>query len=293
MREKQSRINWHNGFVSAMKLDLADNEKDLQYSKEYYLTGKHQRIDLLIIKNEKSAIIHNPIGAIFSKYNICEYKSPGDSLTYGDFFKTLAYTGLYLNERESYDAHKVSDYTMTFVREGHPYKLFDRLSNDGISITETVSGIYSLKNKLPFTTQVIVTSEVSDKDCPWLKCLTRRGTRQNLDNIVTITPALSKSNKTEADTVMDIFTSANQKLVKHEKEVDPNMCQAVNELFADELKEMEQKMKLIIADKDSLIADKDSLIADQATLIAKLQAQLEQYANNANNASEMKGTQKA
>ena len=64
------------------------------------------------------------------------------------------------------------------------------------------------------------------------------------------------------------------------KEVDPNMCQAVNELFADELKEMEQKMKLIIADKDSLIAD-------QSAIIAKLQAQLEQYANNAN-----KGTQK-
>jgi len=70
------------------------------------------------------------------------------------------------------------------------------------------------------------------------------------------------------------------------KEVDPNMCQAVNELFADELKEMEQKMKLIIADKDSLIAD-------QSAIIAKLQAQLEQYANNASNASEMKRTQKA
>ena len=70
------------------------------------------------------------------------------------------------------------------------------------------------------------------------------------------------------------------------------MCQAVNELFADELKEMEQKMKLIIADKDSLIANQNSLIADQSAIIAKLQAQLEQYANNANNASEMKRTQK-
>lgn len=75
-------------------------------------------------------------------------------------------------------------------------------------------------------------------------------------------------------------------LADNEKEVDPNMCQAVNELFADELKEMEQKMKLIIADKDAMIAD-------QSAIIAKLQAQLEQYANNASNASEMKGTQKA
>ena len=52
------------------------------------------------------------------------------------------------------------------------------------------------------------------------------------------------------------------------------MCQAVNELFADELKEMEQKMKLIIADKDAMIAD-------QSAIIAKLRAQLEQYTNNA------------
>ena len=75
-------------------------------------------------------------------------------------------------------------------------------------------------------------------------------------------------------------------LADNENEVDPNMCKAVNELFADELKEMEQRMTLIIADKDALIAD-------QSAIIAKLQAQLEQYANNANNASEMKGTQKA
>ena len=277
MKKKESRINWHNGFVSAMRLDLAENENDLQFINEYYLTGKHQRIDLLIIKNENPAIIHNPIGAVFSKYNVCEYKSPEDSLTYGDFFKTLAYTGLYLNERETLENHSVSDYTMTFVREAHPYKLFDRLSDDGINITQTSSGIYRLKNKLPFVTQVIVTSEVSDKDCPWLKCLTRRGTRQNLDNIVNKTPALSKSNKQDADTVMDIFTSANIKLVKHEKEVDPNMCQAVNELFADEVKAMEQKMKLIIADKDSLIAN-------QNAIIAKLQAQLEQYASSAGSA---------
>ena len=117
MKTKKSRINWHSGFVSAMKLDLIENKDDLQYNKEYYLTGKHQRIDLLIIKNERSATIRNPIGAVFSKYNICEYKSPGDSLTYGDFFKTLAYTGLYLNEKETYGNHNISDYTMTFVRE--------------------------------------------------------------------------------------------------------------------------------------------------------------------------------
>lgn len=72
---------------------------------------------------------------------------------------------------------------------------------------------------------------------------------------------------------MNIFTASNMELVKKAKE-EPNMCQAVNELFADEINEM----KLIIADKDSLIADKDSQIAKQSALIAQLQAELEKYA---------------
>ncbi len=53
------------------------------------------------------------------------------------------------------------------------------------------------------------------------------------------------------------------------------MCNAVNELFADQIEEM----KLIIADKDSMIADKDFQIARQNALIAQLQAQLEEYAH--------------
>ncbi len=257
-----------------MKLDLIENDNDLQYNKEYYLTGKHQRIDLLIIKNEHLATIRNPIGGNFSKYNICEYKSPDDSLTYGDFFKTLAYTGLYLDEREKHGTYKASDYTMTFVREPHPNKLFRRLTEDGIIITMTVPGIYSLENKLPFATQVIVTSEIPDSECPWLRCLTKRGTRQNLDNIITKTPALTKGFKGDADTVMDIFTSANKTLVKYEKEHDSNMCKAVNELFADEIKAKDE----IIASQTLQIADQSAQLADKDALIAQLQAQLEKYA---------------
>ena len=118
-------IDWHAGFVSAMKLELIENEKDLIYEEEHLIANRAQRIDLLIIKNSNDVTIRNPI-----------------------------------------------------------------------------------------------------------------------------------------------FTSANNDLMKEQLE-EPTMCKAVNELFADEIKEL----KNIVADKDSL------LLADKDALIAKLQAQLEEYAN--------------
>ena len=45
------------------------------------------------------------------------------------------------------------------------------------------------------------------------------------------------------------------------------MCNAVNELFADQIKE-----------KDIIIANMDSLLADKDSQIAELQAKLDKYA---------------
>lgn len=263
-------IDWHAGFVSAMKLELIENEKDLIYEEEHLIANRAQKIDLLIIKNNRNVAIRNPIGSTFGRFNICEYKSPRQSLTYGDFYKVLAYTGLYLYETQGSEEHSASDYTMTFVRESHPYKLFKRLKADGIKITSDIPGIYELAGSLPFRTRVIVTIEIPDERKSWLRCLTSRGKPSDLANIVSNTPALAEHNKRYADNVMDIFTRANNELMKEQME-ESTMCKAVDELFAEIFADDVKAMKEEIAVKDSVIADKDALIA-------KLQAQLDQYA---------------
>ncbi len=85
------KIDWHSGFVNAMKLELLANENDLEYEDEYLIANRAQRIDLLIIKKMRTVKTVNEVGAIFDKYNIVEYKSPEDSLTLGDFYKILGY----------------------------------------------------------------------------------------------------------------------------------------------------------------------------------------------------------
>ncbi|MBQ7587817.1 MAG: hypothetical protein IJT37_07320 [Lachnospiraceae bacterium] len=292
-------IDWHVGFVSAMKLELIESKDNLIYDEEHHIANRAQRIDLLIIKNAKDVPISNPIGAIFSKFNICEYKSPDDSLTYGDFYKVLAYTSLYLIEAQRSDKYSAGDYTMTFVREAHPYKLFKRLKVDGININCIHPGIYELTDNLPFRTQVIVTKELANTTASWLKCLTRKGTTDELKGILQGTPGLDEYHKKYADNIMDIFTTANKEFVLSKTKEDKTMCRAVNELFEDEelqnvLKEVlkqdvEQELRQDIEQEikqemEKQLADKDSVIADKDSIIAQLQAQLDQAlaANTAN-----------
>lgn len=267
-----SNINWHSGFVSAMKLELIDNIKDLLFEEEHKIVNGALRIDLLIIKNDKFIDIHNPIGTIFRRFNICEYKGPGQSLTYGSFYKTLAYTCLYLNETPKYDHMCTADYTMTFVREAHPYDLFKRLAADNVSIKQRSPGIYNLTNCLPFRTQVIITSEIPGELRSWLSTLTKHGTDDNLNCILENTIKLDKEHKTEADNIMNIFTSANNTFVKDKIRKEPDMCKAVNELFADEIEDL----KKIVADQSAQLADIHSRLDDKDALIAQLRAENEQ-----------------
>ena len=77
---KDTKVQWHPGFVAAMNLELAKNRDDLIFVKEYNLNTKPLEIDLLVIKKDTDASIENEIGEIFKGHNILEYKSPQDHL---------------------------------------------------------------------------------------------------------------------------------------------------------------------------------------------------------------------
>lgn len=82
-------IQWHPAFVSAMNLEFAENREDLVFEREHNLNTKPLEIDLLI-KKEADACIRNEIGHFFRKYNILEYKAPGDRLDVDSYYKATA-----------------------------------------------------------------------------------------------------------------------------------------------------------------------------------------------------------
>ena len=117
---KDTKIQWHPGFVAAMNLEFAKDRERLIFEKEYNLNTKPLEIDLLVIRKDSSVRISNEIGSLFKGHNIMEYKSPEDGLDIDDFYKAGAYASLYKSYGRTTDAVKADDVTVSLVREAKP-----------------------------------------------------------------------------------------------------------------------------------------------------------------------------
>ena len=125
--EIEENIQWHPAFCSAMELELRENKNDLIYEREHNLSRMPLKIDFLVIKKRKDAVIKNEIGDFFLGNNIFEYKSPKDDVNAGTFFKALSYAYLYNAEENQVEDILKADTTISLVRENKPKKLLNQL----------------------------------------------------------------------------------------------------------------------------------------------------------------------
>jgi hypothetical protein len=139
------------------------------------------RIDVIIIKKDKDAVIDKNIASIFRGVNIVEYKSPDDSLTVADFHKVLAYAHLYYALQGGIG---INDMTITLVAGKHPRELLKHLQKECYyKVEERWQGIYLVTgDKLPV--QIIETKQLSDTDNMWLSSLSNKLTVESLSRIM-------------------------------------------------------------------------------------------------------------
>lgn len=110
-------IQWHPAFCAAAELELLANCEELDFHREYNLSKKPLQIDLLVVEKLDDVSIQNEIGWIFRRYNVIEYKSPGDGMTIDDFFKTIRYACIYKGLGEMVDQIPVDQLTVSLFRE--------------------------------------------------------------------------------------------------------------------------------------------------------------------------------
>lgn len=233
---KDTKIQWHPGFVAAMNLELCQNRNDLIFEKEYNLNTKPLEIDLLVIKKETSVHIVNEIGRFFKGHNIIEYKSPEDGLNIDTFYKLGAYASLYKAYGETVDCIKADDITVSVIRESKPEKLFRYFGEHGYTVTNPNKGIYYVKDKVLFFTQIIVIKELEGKSHKWLKALSGSLKKEDIyelfDERVRMT---EKADQEFADSVLEVSIEANMEIVEELRKGDGSMNAVLMEMMRPEL----------------------------------------------------------
>lgn len=234
---KDTNIQWHPGFVAAMNLELMKNRADLTFEKEYNLNTKPLEIDLLVIKKDVSAKIANEIGYLFKGHNIIEYKSPEDNLDIDDFYKIGAYASLYKAYGETVDYIKTDDITVSIIREAKPEKLFKYFKEHEYVVTNPYKGIYYIKEKVLFQTQIVVTKELDSNAHRWIKALSLQLNKDDLRELLDSRQRMTeKANREFADSVLEVSIKANSNLVyRLKKGDDGSMISVLMEIFEPEL----------------------------------------------------------
>jgi len=165
---KPDDILWHPAFCNAIRLELGEYEKDLDFVFEHPLNTGPLKIDVLIIKKAKGVRIDKNIAEIFRGVNIIEYKSPSDHLSVRDFLKVYAYACLYASSEKDAD---ITDMTLTFVESRHPRNLLDYLRKGrGCTVEKKRPGVYIVRGD-PLPIQIIDNRELPDDENLWLKSL--------------------------------------------------------------------------------------------------------------------------
>jgi hypothetical protein len=162
-----SRIPWHPAFVEAMQMELREYRDILEFHSEFQLTTEPLRIDCVVIRKTKDVEIKKNIAAIFRDWNLLEYKSPGDYVSIGDFYKVYGYACLYTSLQKV----PIQDLSISFVESRHPKKLLKHLRDErGYTIAETAEGIYTINSDI-IPIQIIDNRKLSADENLWLKSL--------------------------------------------------------------------------------------------------------------------------
>lgn len=209
---------------------------------EYNLSKDPICIDLLIIKNDGQAKkIENEIGHIMKKYNVIEYKSPEDSMTIDDFYKTVGYACLYKGYGKTVNEIPLSELTVSLFREAHPRELFAMLEDAGHHIEEKYPGIYYVTNNLPFPAQIVVTKQLSPKSHSSLRILSEHAEKADIERFLQFAQQYtSLEDRNNIDAVLQVSVTANYDLYQEVRR-ESIMCQALQELMKDEIKEQVDK----------------------------------------------------
>ena len=241
---EDTKIQWHPGFVAAMDMEFKEDREKLELESEHNLNKKPLEIDLLVIKKEKDSEIHNEIGRIFRGHNIMEYKSPKDQLDIDTFYKVSGYASLYKSYGKTVDGIKAEDVTISLLREAKPRELFNYFKTNNVKVEMPYKGIYYIQGISPFPAQVIVIKELGQEEHMWIKALTDKMKKTDLENLIEKSGELcDEYDRKLVESILEVTLNANIGLIE-ELRGDAKMGEMMLKIMQPVILEIEKKAEI-------------------------------------------------
>ena len=242
MTGKIEKDYWHPGFVGAIELEFINDKEVLAFDREHELSKESLKMDLLIIKKKKDAVIENQIGAIFRQYNIFEFKSPRDGLSIDDYIKTVGYAYLYKGLGKHVDEIPFSELTVTMVRDVMPVGLFNSIRMLGGTVEEKYPGIFYITGVVGIPTQFILTSQLAKETHSSLRLMTEHLQEDDVIRFLqTVIKYQEPGDRNNIDAVLSISSSVNADTFEKVMKRGEAMSDVLLELMKDKIQEKEQQ----------------------------------------------------
>ena len=196
------------------------------------------RIDLLIIKEENAEkVMKNEIGHIMRKYNVLEYKGPGDELSIDTLYKTLGYACLYKGYGKTTNEIPAEELTVSLFREAYPKELFLELKRKGYTLEEKYPGIYYVGGNILFPVQIVVISRLNRTMHSSLRILSANADIEDIRKFLEQTENMkTPRERNNIDAVLQASVSANYEIYQKVRRAN-GMCEALRELMKDEIEQ--------------------------------------------------------
>ncbi len=230
------KLQWHPAFQSALRIELAREAPYLDILPEYCLNRKPLQIDVLIRKKDGYSC-QGKLARFFRGHNIIEYKNPNDYFSVNDFYKIMSYAGNYQAESGGVLSVHPEDITLTVICGRYPRAVLHHLRERfGVQIEKKYEGIYYIEKGLLFPLQIVLNQKLDPEEYIWLSRL-RPDLKIEGDIDVLSRAYRGKEKDPLYEAVMEFIARVNQ--ARYEEA--SGMCNALRELFAEEIKEAREK----------------------------------------------------
>ncbi len=125
------------------------------------------------------------------------------------------YACLYKSYGNTIDANAESDVTITLIRDAKAVGLFGYFKEHGYQVSNPYGGIYYITGNIPFQARIVVTKELKPEQHVWLRALSGKLEKKDLQNLLEHTRQLDgKMDREYAEAVLEVAFRANIQIMK-------------------------------------------------------------------------------